>query len=290
MLRYEGAVYRPPSEARSLIIQATLGCSHNKCTFCSMYKDKPFRARAFEDVENDLRYARSMYSHVRRIFLADGDALILSFEKLSRILLCIKELFPECGRVGIYGTSKSINIKTLEELVELKKLGLGIIYLGLESGNEEILRRIKKGETAEDIVRAGKKVKESGILLSVTAISGLGSQELKDEHAVDTAKAFSAMKPDFIGFLALMVEREAELYKDVLNGNFKLLTPIEIVEEMILFLKNIDSEGSVFRSNHASNYFSLYGDLNKDIPSMLSELEEVLKDDALLKAECFRRL
>lgn len=290
MLRYEGAVYRPPSEARSLIIQATLGCSHNKCTFCSMYKDKPFRARAFEDVENDLRYARSMYSHVRRIFLADGDALILSFEKLSRILLCIKELFPECERVGIYGTSKSINIKTLEELVELKKLGLGIIYLGLESGNEEILRRIKKGETAEDIVRAGKKVKESGILLSVTAISGLGSQELKDEHAVDTAKAFSAMKPDFIGFLALMVEREAELYKDVLNGNFKLLTPIEIVEEMILFLKNIDSEGSVFRSNHASNYFSLYGDLNKDIPSMLSELEDVLKDDALLKAECFRRL
>lgn len=290
MLRYEGAVYRPPSEARSLIIQATLGCSHNKCTFCSMYKDKPFRARAFEDVENDLRYARSMYSHVRRIFLADGDALILSFDKLSRILLCIKELFPECERVGIYGTSKSINIKTLEELVELKKLGLGIIYLGLESGNEEILRRIKKGETAEDIVRAGKKVKESGILLSVTAISGLGSQELKDEHAVDTAKAFSAMKPDFIGFLALMVEREAELYKDVLNGNFKLLTPIEIVEEMILFLKNIDSEGSVFRSNHASNYFSLYGDLNKDIPSMLSELEEVLKDDALLKAECFRRL
>lgn len=290
MLRYEGAVYRPPSEARSLIIQATLGCSHNKCTFCSMYKDKPFRARAFEDVENDLRYARSMYSHVRRIFLADGDALILSFEKLSRILLCIKELFPECERIGIYGTSKSINIKTLEELVELKKLGLGIIYLGLESGNEEILRRIQKGETAEDIVKAGKKVKESEILLSVTAISGLGSQELKDEHAIDTAKALSAMKPDFIGFLALMVEREAELYKDVLNGNFKLLTPIEIVEEMILFLKNIDSEGSVFRSNHASNYFSLYGDLNKDVPSMLAELEEVLKDDALLKAECFRRL
>lgn len=290
MLRYEGAVYRPPSEARSLIIQATLGCSHNKCTFCSMYKDKPFRARAFEDVENDLRYARSMYSHVRRIFLADGDALILSFEKLSKILLCIKELFPECERIGIYGTSKSINIKTLEELVELKKLGLGIIYLGLESGNEEILRRIQKGETAEDIVKAGKKVKESEILLSVTAISGLGSQELKDEHAIDTAKALSAMKPDFIGFLALMVEREAELYKDVLNGNFKLLTPIEIVEEMILFLKNIDSEGSVFRSNHASNYFSLYGDLNKDVPSMLAELEEVLKDDALLKAECFRRL
>lgn len=290
MLRYEGAVYRPPSEARSLIIQATLGCSHNKCTFCSMYKDKPFKARAFEDVENDLRYARSMYSHVRRIFLADGDALILSFEKLSRILLCIKELFPECERVGIYGTSKSINLKTLEELIELKKLGLGIIYLGLESGNEEILKRIRKGETADDIVRAGKKVKESKILLSVTAISGLGSQELKNEHAVDTAKAFSQMKPNFIGFLALMVEREAELYNDVLNGKFKLLTPIEIVEEMILFLKNIDSEGSVFRSNHASNYFSLYGDLNKDIPSMLGELEEVLKDDALLKAECFRRL
>lgn len=290
MIRYEGAVFRPPSEARSLIIQATIGCSHNKCTFCTMYKEKQFRARPFEEIEADLKYARKAYSHVKRFFLADGDALILNFEKLSRILAAIKNIFPECERVGIYGTSRSINLKSHEELVKLKELGLGIIYLGLESGNNEILTRINKGECAEDIVIAGQKVKKSGILLSVTAISGLGGQELKTVHAIDTAKALSLMNPDYIGFLSLMVERGTDFGKDIIDGKFKLLSPQEIVEEMIVFLKNIDSPGTVFRSNHASNYFSLYGNLNEDIPSMISQLEEVLKDEDLLKSEHLRRL
>lgn len=290
MIRYEGAVFRPPSEARSLIIQATIGCSHNKCTFCTMYKEKQFRARAFEDIESDLKYARNIYSHVRRIFLADGDALILNFEKLHQILIAIKEIFPECERVGIYATSKSINIKSHEELVNLREHGLGIIYLGLESGNNDILTKINKGESAEDIVLAGQKVKKSKITLSVTAISGLGGHGLRFEHAIDTARALSLMNPDYIGFLSLMVERNTDFGQDIQGGKFQLLTPKEIVEEMILFLQNIDSPGSVFRSNHASNYFSLYGDLNKDIGSMIAELEEVLKDEDLLKAEYLRRL
>lgn len=290
MIKYEGAVFRPPSEARSLIIQATIGCSHNKCSFCSMYKNEQFRARSFSEIENDLLIAKKMYSHVRRIFLADGDALILSTEKLAEILTSIQSIFPECERVGIYGTSKSINTKSKAELDRLKELGLGIIYLGLESGNEEILKRINKGECASDIVKAGKKAKESNILVSVTAISGLGGQELKTEHALDTSKAFSLMKPDYIGFLSLMVEHDTELWDEVSSGNFKLLTPQQIIEEMIIFLKNIDSEGTVFRSNHASNYFSLYGNLNEDIPSMLDDLHKALEDQDLLKHEFMRRL
>lgn len=290
MINYEGAVFRPPSEARSLIIQATIGCSHNKCSFCSMYKDKQFRARDFSEIEKDLKTARNMYSHIKRIFLADGDALILSTEKLTQILSAIQAIFPECERVGIYATSKSVNIKTNQELDKLKSLGLGIIYLGLESGNDEILCRINKGESASDIVKAGKKAKKSNILVSVTAISGLGGQELKTEHALDTAKALSLMNPDYIGFLSLMVEPDTDMWDELSNGSFKLLTPKEIIEEMIIFLKNIDSPGTVFRSNHASNYFSLYGNLNEDVPSMLEELYKVMKDQDLLKHEFMRRL
>lgn len=290
MINYEGAVFRPPSEARSLIIQATIGCSHNKCTFCSMYKEKNFRARDFSDIEKDLKSGRSMYSHIRRIFLADGDALILSTERLVQILEAIKSIFPECERVGIYGTSRSINLKSEQELRQLRELGLGIVYLGLESGNDEILSSINKGESADDIVRAGKKAKNAGLLVSVTAISGLGGQRLRTEHAKDTAKALSLMNPDFIGFLSLMVEPGTQLWEEVADGSFSLLTPQEIIEEMVIFLKNIDSPGTVFRSNHASNYFSLYGNLNEDIPSMLSELEEAMKDQDLLRNEFMRRL
>ncbi len=290
MINYEGAVFRPPSEARSLIIQATIGCSHNKCTFCSMYKEKNFRARDFSDIENDLKSGRSMYSRIRRIFLADGDALILSTERLVQILEAIKIIFPECERVGIYGTSRSINLKSEQELRQLRELGLGIVYLGLESGNDEILRSISKGESADDIVRAGKKARAAGMLVSVTAISGLGGQQLRAEHATDTAKALSRMNPDFIGFLSLMVEPGTQLWEEVSSGSFTLLTPQEIIEEMIIFLNNIDSPGTVFRSNHASNYFSLYGNLNEDIPSMLRELDEAMKDQDLLRHEFMRRL
>lgn len=290
MINYEGAIFRPPSEARSLIIQATIGCSHNKCTFCSMYKEKTFRARDFSDVEKDLISARSMYSSIRRIFLADGDALILSTERLVQILESVRRIFPECERVGIYGTSRSINLKSEQELRQLRELGLGIVYLGLESGNDEILRSINKGESSEDIVKAGKKARKAGLLVSVTAISGLGGQRLRTEHAKDTAKALSRMNPDFIGFLSLMVEPGTQLWEEVSSGSFTLLTPQEIIEEMVIFLKNIDSPGTVFRSNHASNYFSLYGNLNEDIPSMLGELEEAMKDQDLLRHEFMRRL
>lgn len=290
MIQYDMPLFRPPSEARSLIIQATLGCSHNKCTFCSMYRSKIFRPRSFEEIRHDLMIGRKSYPSVRRIFLADGDALILGMDRLVPILEEIRRLFPECERIGIYATSKSIRNKTDEDLRRLYDLGLKIVYMGLESGDDEVLLAIRKGERAEDIVNAGQKLMASGIELSVTVISGLGGKKWKEQHAVETARALSRMKPDFVGFLALMIERGTPLYDDYKAGNFIPLTAEEIVEEMILFLKNIDSEGSVFRCNHASNYFVLSGTLNADISQMLAELDEVQGDLTLLRDERFRRL
>ncbi|MEA4828012.1 MAG: radical SAM protein, partial [Clostridium sp.] len=158
-MRYEGAVYRPPSEAYSLIIQVTLGCSHNKCTFCNMYKDKKFKIRKLNDIFEDLEMAREYYKTVKRVFLADGDALILKTEDLEAILIKIKELFPECNRIGIYGTPKDILRKSEEDLIKLRDLGLDIIYLGIESGSDVILKDVKKGVTASEMIEAGKKVK-----------------------------------------------------------------------------------------------------------------------------------
>ncbi len=290
MNHYDMPLFRPPSEARSLIIQATLGCSHNKCTFCSMYRTKKFTARPLEEIQRDLQSGREMYRFVRRIFLADGDALILSMDRLVPILEEIRRLFPECERVAIYATSKSIHGKSDDDLKKLYDLGLKIVYMGLESGDDEVLTAIQKGESASDIVDAGKKLMNSGIELSVTVISGLGGKERKNEHAIETAKALSQMKPNYIGFLALMIERGTPLYDDYAAGKFVPLTAEEIVEEMILFLKNIDSEGSVFRCNHASNYFVLSGTLNADVPQMLAELVEVQEDLTLLRDERFRRL
>lgn len=290
MIQYDMPLYRPPSEARSLIIQATLGCSHNKCNFCSMYQSKKFRPRSFDDIQQDLLTARKQYISVKRIFLADGDALILSMDRLVPILESIRQLFPECERVGIYGTSRSIHNKSEQDLQRLYDLGLKIVYMGLESGDDEILSMINKGESSEDIVNAGKKLMASGIQLSVTVISGLGGATRKEVHAIQTARALSRMKPHYIGFLALMIEPGTALHRWYQEGTFVPLTASEIVDEMIIFLNTIDSEGSIFRCNHASNYFVLSGTLNRDIESMLNELDEVKEDLSLLKDEHFRRL
>lgn len=175
-MKYEGIVYRPPSEAYSLIIQVTIGCSHNKCSFCSMYKNKKFRIRKLEEIYEDLYEARAMYSHVERIFLADGDALVLSMENLRCILLKIKELFPECKRVTSYAAPGDILRKSVHEIRELKELGISMLYMGIESGSDTILKEIQKGVTSSQIIEAGKKIKGSGVKLSVTFISGIGGK------------------------------------------------------------------------------------------------------------------
>ena len=288
-MRYEGRVFRPPSEAYSLIVQVTVGCSHNKCTFCDMYKEKRFHLRKLEDVLEDFNIARRQYRYIERVFLADGDALIRKTEDLAVILKHIRKIIPECRRVTSYGSPKSILTKSPEDLALLHSLGLEMIYLGLESGNEQVLKHINKGVTVEDIVRAGQMVKDAGMKLSVTAISGLGGTEMWKEHAIDTAKAFSRMKPDYIGLLTLMFEGDVPLRRECEEGKFHLLTAPQVAKETLLMLEHIDSEGSVFRSNHASNYLTLKGTLNRDREAMCEQIRTALERGGY-KKEYFRSL
>ena len=288
-MRYEGRVFRPPSEAYSLIVQVTVGCSHNKCTFCDMYKEKRFHLRKLEDVLEDFNIARRQYRYIERVFLADGDALIRKTEDLAAILKHIRKVIPECRRVTSYGSPKSILTKSPEDLALLHSLGLEMIYLGLESGNEQVLKHINKGVTVEDIVRAGQMVKDAGMKLSVTAISGLGGTEMWKEHAIDTAKAFSRMKPDYIGLLTLMIEGDVPLRRESEAGKFHLLTAPQVAKETLLLLEHIDSEGSVFRSNHASNYLTLKGTLNRDREAMCEQIRRALERGGY-KKEYFRAL
>ena len=288
-MRYEGSVYRPPSEARSWILQATIGCSHNKCTFCSMYKDKSFRIRSTEEIIQEIHEARNTYGSLKRIFIADGDALMIKTDELLQIIKELRNTFPECERIGIYSSPRSIHLKSKEELSSLKEAGLGIAYLGLESGSERILEKVKKGDDREGIISAGIKLKESGLLLSVTVISGLGGKENWEEHAKETASAINKINPDYLGLLTLMVEPGTELWNQVESGEFSILTPYEIAQETLLMLEHLDCQGCVFRSNHASNYVSLKGTLNQDRIGMIKVLENALNDGDF-KEEWMRRL
>lgn len=276
-MRYSGDVYRPPSEANSLIVQVTYGCSHNKCAFCNMYKAKQFSIRPIQEVFEDLAWARAHYRYIQRIFLADGDALILPMEHLQRILEFIRVHIPECERVAVYGSPRSIQRKTPAQLAQLKAEGLGIVYMGLESGCDALLTRYNKGETAAEIVEGGLKVRDAGLALSVTAINGLGGVEMWQPHAIDTAKALSAMKPEYIGLLTLRVYSGTPLASWVCQGTITLMDPLQLAAETRLLLENIDSEGSVFRSNHASNYLVLKGTLNKDKPALLRQIDAALE-------------
>lgn len=273
---YEGAVYRPPSEARSLIIQVTIGCSHNQCTFCTMYKEKQFRIRSKEEIFADLDEMALLYrDYSLRVFLADGDALVLPTEDLVAILEYIKEKFPYVERITSYATALDVLDKTEDELWALKQAGLDMVYMGAESGDPVILRDIHKNVMPGDLIKASQKLKTSGIDLSLTLISGLGGQARLKEHALACAQLVTAMKPEYVGFLTLMLDRDAPIMRQINSGEMKLLAPEDIVTEMRLFLQNVDSEGTVFRSNHASNYIILKGTLNKDIPQMLQYLDDV---------------
>lgn len=288
-VRYKGKVYRPPSEAYSLIVQVTYGCSHNRCAFCDMYDDKHFSMRPMEEIREDFELARRVYRRVERVFLADGDALMRKTDDLVQILGLVYGLFPECQRVTCYASPTSLQIKSEEELRLLREKGLKMVYMGLESGCDAVLERMDKGHTAAQIIAAGQKARRSGLQLSVTAISGLGSRELWREHAVETAQAFNAMNPEYIGLLTLMVEPGTPLEKWVREGSFYVLKPVEVMQEMELFLQHIDSPGSVFRMNHASNYLTLKGTLNQDRERLLQQARQGLAGRGL-KDEFLRGL
>ncbi|MGP1454699.1 MAG: radical SAM protein [Treponema sp.] len=273
-MHYHGNVFRPPSEAESLIIQVTYGCSHNKCTFCYMYKGEPFHIRPVDEVIESLSDIHPYYEKCRRIFLADGDALIMKQADLVRLLEYLQKRFPTCERVGIYASPRSILLKSPDELQRLKALGLGIMYLGVETGSDTILKNICKGVTRAQMIEAGKKVKEAGVLLSITMINGIGGKDLWEEHAVQTATISNEIQPDYIGLLNLRLYDTTELTRQTERGEFIPLKPRELLDETKLLLQNFNLKHTVFRSNHASNYISLAGILNQEKKRLLDQLEE----------------
>lgn len=275
-MHYSGAVYRPPSEAHSLIVQCTLGCSHNKCAFCIMYKAKSFSINPLEQVLGDLAEARAYYPRIERVFLADGDALILPMDYLLSVLDYIRDRFPECERVSAYASTKALMRKTDAELETLRAHGLQMVYVGLETGLEPLLKKYDKGVTAEEIVEHSLRAKAAGMTLSVTAINGMGGKEQSEEHAVATAAALSRIKADYVAMLTLRVYSGTPLHDWIERGELTMLGPEELAAENRVILRHIDSDGSVFRSNHASNYLPLKGTLNRDREALIAQIDKAL--------------
>ncbi len=288
---YEGSVFRPPSEARSLILQATIGCSHNKCTFCITYRDKEFRIKSFEDIKNDVETVLPYYGDTKRIFLADGNSLIIPTDDLQKILRLLRESFPKLERIGIYGCPQDILKQSVSELKTLRDSGLGIIYLGLESGSDMILKRVRKGVSSKRMIEAANRVKEADITLSVIFILGLGGKEHSKEHATETATVLSKMDPDYIGALTLMVIKGTEIYDEVKNGKLEPLEPREVFVEVRSLVEGLNLSNCVFRANHASNYLPIGGTLPDDKQEILDKIERILQmEDVSFKPEWLRAL
>jgi radical SAM superfamily enzyme YgiQ (UPF0313 family) len=290
-MKYEGSIYRPPSEANSLILQVAVGCSYNRCTFCHSFQGKSFRIKSFEEIKEDIDEV-SEYGSIPRVFLADGDALCIPQKELVKILSYLNLKIRGLERVGIYANAVDILKKDVEELKELKSLGLGIVYLGLESGNAEVLKRIKKNATADQMIRAGKRVKEAGILLSITVLLGIGGVELSHVHAEDTGKVLSQMDPDYVGALSLMIVPGTPISDEIESGKLVLPNPFELIRELGTMIANCQFTNCFFASNHASNYLPLRIQMPKDKEKALGLIREVLQknDPRLLRPEYMRAL
>jgi radical SAM superfamily enzyme YgiQ (UPF0313 family) len=291
-MRYYGTVIRPPSEAHSYILQVTYGCSHNKCTFCPTYLDKPFKVRPLDQVFDDITMTSQVYVNTRRVFLADGNALVLGFEHLCTIIDALHDAFPHLERIGIYANAHDILNKTDQELKKLYDKNLTIVYLGLESGSNEVLERVKKGATAQEIIDAVQKAQLAGIKASVIALLGLGGNDIWEEHSIATGKAISAMNPRYFSLLTLMVVPGTPLYEDMKKGIFTLPEPLDMLKELEMIIKHTSvTHGCIFRSNHASNYLPLAGTLPKDKEKLVHTIGQAIKQgDSCLRPEWSRGL
>jgi radical SAM superfamily enzyme YgiQ (UPF0313 family) len=291
-MKYEGMIYRPPSEAYSLILQVTVGCSHNRCTFCGSFKDKKFRVKSFEEIKEDVEEARAYERHVRKVFLADGDALIIPQKRLVPIVELIRQSFPRLERIGIYGNAKSILKKSVDQLKDLKEMGVGIIYLGVESGDQVTLDRVCKGTTLDKMALAAARVKEAGITLSVTVLLGLGGIERSEIHAEETGKFLSRIDPEYVGALSLIVVPGTPLAEEIERGTFRVPSPYKLLEELAIMIRHTNVTHTFFASNHASNYLPIKVWLPEDKERALRAIAHVLnrKDPSMLRPESSRAL
>jgi radical SAM superfamily enzyme YgiQ (UPF0313 family) len=255
-VKYEGDIIRPPSEANSLLLQVTVGCSHNKCSFCPAYKKKKFRIKSYDEILEDILEA-GRWRSIDKVFLCDGDALIMPQERLVQILGLIRTHIKGVQRVGTYANAKSILRKTVDELIHLRELGLGIVYLGIETGSDELLKTIRKGVTAAQMIDAGRRVKEAGIKLSVTVILGLGGRRQNTEHVNDTASVLTDIDPEYASVLTLMLMPGTPLYSEYESGNFTLPDKFDLLRELAGIIEKSDFSGCYLTSNHASNYLPI---------------------------------
>ena len=278
-MRYEGTIYRPPSEAGSLLIQATVGCPHNKCTFCGLYKKKQFRIRPLAEIKEDLDTARDTYGpYVQTLFFPDGNTIIMKTKDLAEIFSYARKQFPHLQRITIYGSARYILKKSPEDFRILKQAGLDRIHSGMESGDDEVLRLIQKGATAQQTIDAGRRVKEAGIELSEYLIIGIGGVPLSEQHALGSARVLNAIDPDFIRLRTFIPARRTPLGQEYLQGTFELPGPHQMLRETRLILENLKTSG-LFLSDHMSNLVNLNGKLPEDKAALLKLLDYALTLD-----------
>ncbi|WFS62420.1 radical SAM protein [Pseudodesulfovibrio thermohalotolerans] len=287
---HQGMIIRPPSEAGSILLQVTLGCSHGRCAFCGAYQGKRFAIKPRETVLADILYAARHCVDQRRVFLCDGDAMILPQARLVEILSLIREHLPRVTRVGTYANAKSLKRKTDAELEELRGLGLGIVYMGLESGDDETLRAMGKNGDAAFIVDQGRRARAAGFKLNVTVINGLGGVARSEIHAVETARALTRMDPDQVGALSLMLVPGTPLHERAERGEFELPDARGILLELRAMLAGIDLTRGLFLANHASNYLPLKVRLPSGKAEALERIDQALAGRTSLRSESVRRL
>ncbi len=289
-MHYEGLIIRPPSEAFSILLQVTVGCSHNKCTFCGAYKNKRFTIKDNETILHDIKFASKYMRNQDRVFLMDGDPLIIPQKRLIWILDKINEYLPWVRRIGIYANAKSIKMKTLKDLEELRKRKLGIVYLGVESGDDVVLKRVRKGVSSKTMLEMGKKVMEAGIKLSVTVLLGIGGRERSLIHARKTGELLTAMDPDYVGALTLMLIPGTPLHDDYIHGRFELPSQEELLLELREMVYHTNLSKGLFFSNHASNYLPLKIRYPHGKEEALKMIDKALQGEIPLRPEWMRAL
>jgi radical SAM superfamily enzyme YgiQ (UPF0313 family) len=289
-MHYEGNIIRPPSEANSILLQVTVGCSRNKCTFCGTYTGERFRIKPDAIIMEDIDFAAHYSRRQRRLFLCDGDALIIPQKRLLKILQTIEKRLPWVTRVGAYANAKSLDMKTLEELRSLKTHGLGIVYMGLETGDDVTLKRINKGAMSEKMIAMGRKAKEAGLKLSITVLLGIAGRRRSLIHAQETGRVLSAIDPDYVGALSLMLIPGTPLFEDYQSAKFSLIEPDEMLAELRAMVAATNLSRGLFHANHASNYLPIKARLPKDKETTLNLIDQALAGKIALKPDYLRAL
>jgi len=289
-MHYEGNIIRPPSEANSILLQVTVGCSRNKCTFCGSYQGERFKIKPDDVIMADIEFAALHCRRQRRLFLCDGDALIVPQKRLMHLLATIRQRLPWVTRVGSYANAKSLNMKSDQELIELRQAGLGILYMGLETGDDVTLKAINKGATSEFSIEMGRKAMDAGFKLSVTVLLGIAGRERSQIHARETGRMLSAIDPDYIGALSLMLIPGTPLHADYQAGHFPLIDAREMLTELRTMFAETHLSKGLFHANHASNYLPIKARLPRDRDSVLALIDQALAGEVGLKPEWLRAL